>query len=86
MDQTDDEKKMDQTTAGKKGQSLMQRMTDVPITFGLFGLLLASAAVGIIARATRSYRRSTRLTFTSPSVDFEEGIPPSDMEQQALLE
>jgi hypothetical protein len=66
-------------------------MEDVPITSGLFGLLLASAIIGMIVRAARSYRHSTRLTFTHRANTNDEGsysgVVESDIESnQALLE
>jgi len=66
----------------------MQRMTDTPITFGLLSLLLASAVVGMAVRATRSYRRSARLTFTGRTIASEyDGLAASDIESnQAFLE
>jgi len=77
---------MDRSAIEKKGQSLIQRMTDTPITFGLFSLLLASAVVGMIVRATRSYRRSTRLTFSGRTINYD-GVPASDIESnQAFAE
>merc|ERR1712113_1136542 len=50
---------LEQKADEKKNKSLFQRLGDTPITTGIFGLLLASAAIGMIVR---SYRRSTRMT------------------------
>jgi hypothetical protein len=76
------------SAAEKKGSALMQRMTNTPITFGLLSLLLASAIVGLAVRATRSYRRSARLTFTGRTIASEyEGLEASDIESNhAFLE
>jgi len=77
---------MEQAGEEKKGQSLIQRMADTPITVGLFGLLLASVVVGMVVRATR--RRSNRLTFTGRTITTDEGnyddVPASDIEQAFL--
>jgi hypothetical protein len=60
---------------------LFQRMSDTPITLGLFSLLLASAVVGLLVRATR---RSTRVTFTGRAIVTHErdysGVSQSDVE------
>jgi hypothetical protein len=76
---------LDQASAEQKGQSVIQRMADTPITVGLFGLLLASVVVGLVVRATR---RSNRLTFTGRTVTTDEGdyndVPASDIEQAFL--
>jgi len=79
---------LDQVSAEKKDPSLIKRMAETPITFGLFSLLIASAVVGVGVRATRRYRRSTRLTFTGRTVAGEyEDVPASDIESnQAFLE
>mmetsp|Transcript_4572 Transcript_4572/g.7402 ORF Transcript_4572/g.7402 Transcript_4572/m.7402 type:complete len:269 (-) Transcript_4572:324-1130(-) len=74
---------MEQAGEEKKGQTLIQRMADTPITLGLFGLLLASAVVAMVVRASR---RSQRLTFTGRSVtvndeDEYNGVPATDVEQ-----
>jgi hypothetical protein len=73
---------MDPSAAEEKGQSLIHHITDTPVTFGLFGLLLASAAVVMIVR---SYRRSTyRRAFMD---DANDSTPAADVEtNQALLE
>jgi len=76
---------VNQAGAEKKGNSLIQRMADTPITSGLFGLLLASAVIGMIVRASRSYR-STRLTFTGRRISTNDesdynDILASDVEQ-----
>jgi hypothetical protein len=77
---------LDQASAEKKGQSVIQRMADTPVTVGLFGLLLASVVVGMVVRATR--RRSNRLTFTGRTITTDEGdyndVPASDIEQAFL--
>jgi len=71
---------MDPSFAKEKGQSSTQYLNDTPITFGLFGLLLASAVVAIIVRSTRSNRRVV-------SNDTFDGIPTEGVESmQGLLE
>jgi hypothetical protein len=74
---------MEQAGEEKTGQSLIQRMADTPITLGLFGLLVASAVVAMVVRASR---RSQRLTFTGRSItvndeDEYNGVPATDVEQ-----
>jgi len=66
-------------------------MANTPITFGLFSLLLASAVVGMVVKATHSYRRQTRLTFTGRTIASDDcdydGVASSDIESnQQFLE
>jgi hypothetical protein len=83
---------LEQKADEKKDKSLFQRLADTPITTGVFGLLLASAAIGMIVRVGRSYRRANRVTFTGRSIvndganyDGIDGI--SDVEaNQAFIE
>jgi hypothetical protein len=74
---------------GQKETSLMQSMPVTLIGFGLFSVLLGSAAVGFMVRAARSYRHSTRLMFTPHPSNSEAGdinAAYSDLESnQALL-
>jgi len=75
--------------AEKKGSSLIQGS---PIIIGLFSLLLASAAVGMIVRVTRSYRRTTRVTFNGRQVSHQDDacndVLESDLEysREPLIE
>jgi hypothetical protein len=77
--------------AAKKGQSLIQRMGNFPIASGFFGLLLASAVLGMAVRIVASRRRSTRMSFVGRTITGQEGgyesVPGSDLESnQALME
>jgi hypothetical protein len=82
---------VDKVAAKEKGQSLIQRMRDTPITSGLFGFLLASAVIGFVVRFVASCRRSSRVTFAGRAITAQEGsfdsFPGSDLESnQAFIE
>jgi hypothetical protein len=74
----------DAEKAEKKDPSLFQA---TPVTIGLFGLLVASVAIGMVVRFRRS-RRATRLTFNGRTMSSEGNFNAleADVESQQLLE